>query len=174
MNQTRPTSLSSTRSPLLTGVQKGVEKGLRTRKKAEKELVEAIGDAHDILVRATTVFPVTLFPDTITVDRTKLTVTHRDFFRVGEVLSIAIEDILNVTATVGPLFGSIKISTRFFDSNKPYTVHHFWRSDALKIKRIVQGYLIVKQQEVDTSSLTTKDLAHKLDKAGKVDRPEKV
>ncbi len=144
------------------------------KKKAEEELVEAIGDAHDVLVRATTVFPVTLFPDTITVDRTKLTVTHREFFRIGEALSIRIEDILNVTATVGPLFGSIKISTRFFDSNKPYTVHHFWRADALKIKRIVQGYLIARQQEVDTSSLSTRELARKLDELGKVARPEKL
>ncbi len=144
------------------------------KKKAEEELVEAIGDSHDVMVRATTVFPITLFPDTITVDRTKLTVTHRDFFRIGEVLSIRIEDILNVTATVGPLFGSIKISTRFFDSNKPYTVHHFWRGDALKIKRIVQGYLIARQQEVDTSSLSTSELARKLDELGKVARPEKL
>ncbi len=144
------------------------------KKKAEEELAEAIGDSHDVLARATTVFPITLFPDTITVDHTKLTVTHRDFFRIGEVLSIRIEDILNVTATVGPLFGSIKISTRFFDSNKPYTVHHFWRADALKIKRIVQGYLIAKQQEVDTSSLSTRELAKMLDELGKVDRPEKL
>jgi len=144
------------------------------KRKARADLVQAIGDSQDVLVRATTVFPITLFPDTITVDRAKLTVTHRDFLRAGEVLSIRIEDILNVTATVGPIFGSIKIATRFFDSNKPYEVTHFWRSDALKIKRIVQGYLIAKQQEVDCSSLSTKELRIMLDELGKVAREEKV
>src|SRR5438270_8983362 len=89
------------------------------KQKAADKLVEAIGDSYDVLVRATTVFPLTLFPDTLTVDRTKLTITHRDFLSAGEVLSIQIEDILNVTATVGPFFGSIKISTRFFDPGKP-------------------------------------------------------
>src|SRR5947209_1395179 len=85
---------------------------------AQKELRDAIGNSHEVLVRATTVFPFTIFPDTITVDRTKLSVTHREFFKVGDVMSIRIEDILNVTAHVGPLFGSIKIATRFFDLEK--------------------------------------------------------
>ncbi len=144
------------------------------KKKVEEKLAKVIGDSHDVLVRATTVFPITLFPDTLTVDRTKLSITHRNFLHAGEVLSIQIEDILNVTASVGPIFGSIKIATRFFDPGKPYEVDHFWRSDALKIKRIVQGYLIAKQQDVDTSKLTTLDLAKMLDELGKVDAPEKV
>ncbi len=142
--------------------------------KAAEELIQAIGDARDVLVRATTVFPMTLFPDTITIDRTKLTITHRDFFKMAEVLSIRIEDILNVTAGVGPFFGSIKISTRFFDPDKPYTVDHFWRADALKIKRITQGYLIAKKKEIDCSALTTPELTRLLDDLGKVAPAEKV
>lgn len=138
------------------------------------ELIEAIGDARDVLVRVTTVFPLSLFPDTITIDRTKLTITHRDFFKSADVLSICIEDILNVSAGVGPFFGSIKISTRFFDSAKPYTVDHFTRADALKIKRIAQGYIIAKQKEVDCSALSTKELTKLLDELGKVDPAEKV
>jgi hypothetical protein len=144
------------------------------KNKIEKKLTEAIGDSHDVLMRATTVFPLTLFPDTLTIDRTKLTITHRNFLNAGEVLSIRIEDILNVTASVGPLFGSVKIATRFFDPSKPYKVDHFWRKDALKLKRIVQGYLIAKQQKVDCSKLSSSELAKMLDKLGKVDGPEKV
>jgi len=135
---------------------------------AEMDLTQAIGDSHDVLARATTVFPFTLFPDTITIDRTKLTIVHRGFLNAGEVLSIKIEDILNVTADVGPLFGSIKIATRFFERSKPYAVERFWRADALRIKRIAQGYAIAKQKGVDTSALSSKELAAKLDELGKV------
>src|SRR5687767_11541947 len=85
------------------------------KRQARHELNEIVGGAQEILVRAKTVFPLTIFPDTLTLDRTKVTITHREFFRVAEVMSIRIEDILNVTAHVGPLFGSIKIATRFFD-----------------------------------------------------------
>lgn len=147
---------------------------VEAKHKVEDELIHAIGDAQDVLVRATAVFPLTLFPDTVAIDRTKLTVTHRDFFSSGEVFSINIEDILNVTATVGPFFGSIKIATRFFDPGKPYTVEHFWRADALRIKRIAQGYVMAKQKGIDASALTNRELTTLLDELGKVAAPEKI
>lgn len=134
--------------------------------KAEKQLEHAIGGSHEILARATTVFPFTLFPDTITVDRTKLTIAHRVFFSVAEVMSIPIEDILNVTVSVGPFFGSLKIYTRFFDPKEAYEIDWLWRDDARKLKRIVQGYVIALQQKVDSSALTTGELAKTLDKLG--------
>ena len=144
------------------------------KQKAEEELVQAIGDSHDVLVRAKTVFPLTLIQDTITVDRTKLTIARRDLFKVAEVISIRIEDILNITANVGPFFGSISIATRFFDPGKPYTLDHLWRADALKIKRIVQGYMIARREGVDSSALSSRELADDLDKLGKVSSEEKV
>lgn len=144
------------------------------KQKTAEELVQAIGDSHDILVRAQTVFPMTLFPDTLTVDRSKITITKRDFLQAAEVLSIRIEDVLNITATVRPVFGSIKITTRYFSPDKPYTIDHFWRADALKIKRIVQGYLIARQKDIDCTTLSTAELAKTLDELGKVAPEEKV
>ncbi len=144
------------------------------KRKAEENLEKAIGDSHDVLSRATTVFPVTLFPDTITIDRTKLTITHRGALGAAEILSIRIEDILNVAATVGPVFGTVKITSRFFDPDKPYSVEHFWRRDALRIKRIMQGYLIARQKGVDCSAFSTPELARKLDELGMVASEEKV
>lgn len=141
---------------------------------AEDQLSKAIGGSHEVLISAATVFPFTLFPDTVTIDRTKLTITHRVFFKVAEVMTIRIEDILNVTANVGPIFGSIKISTRFFDPQKPYSVNFFWRDDALKIKRIMQGYIIAMQKEIDCSALTTKELARMLDELGQGSADENV
>ena len=140
----------------------------REKQKTANELIDTIGGSQDVLIRVTTAFPFALFPDTITIDRTKLTITHRDFFRLGESLSINIEDILNVTAGVGPLFGTIKLSTRFFDALKPYVVRHLTRGDTLRIKRILQGYIIAKQKKVDSSALSTRELAKLLDELGKV------
>jgi hypothetical protein len=79
------------------------------------EIAQAISSAQDVLCRAKTVFPLTLFPDTITVDRSKVSVTKRNFFMAGETMTIRIEDILNVAAGVGPLFGNITITTKFFN-----------------------------------------------------------
>lgn len=133
---------------------------------AKQKLNEVIGGSHQVLVTAKTVFPFTLFPDTITVDRQKLTITKRSFIQTAEVMSIRIEDVLNVTANVGPVFGSVTIATRFFDTKKPYTVTHFWRHDALRIKRIMQGYIIATQKDIDCSALSTGELARTLDTLG--------
>ncbi len=142
------------------------------KQQTAEALTKVIGDSQDVLFRATTVFPLTIFPDTLTIDRTKFTITHRLFMGAGETLSIRIEDVLNVTADLGPFFGKIKIATRFFDPGKPYEIDHFWRKDALKIKRIAQGYMTAKQKNIDCSALSTEELTRTLDELGKVSKED--
>jgi hypothetical protein len=136
------------------------------KRKARKELQRAIGHSNEILASAQTVFPFTLFPDSITIDRGKLSIAHRSFFRAAEATSIRIEDILNTTANVGPLFGSVKITTRFFGTNKDYQINYLKRSDALKIKHILQGYIIALQEKIDCSALSTAELSRMLQEIG--------
>lgn len=132
----------------------------------KRELEQAIAGSHEVLCTATTLFPFSIFPDTFTLDRAKLTVTHRTFFGVADVTSIRIEDILNVTATIGPILGSVKIVSRVFNVEKPYVIDKFKRNDALRIKRITQGYVIALQREIDCSSMPTPELAAMLEKLG--------
>ncbi len=157
--------MNNNQSPPNMGAAPATNKLVRKRI-AEHQMHDLIKGMHDVLLSATTVFPFTLFPDTVIIDRQKLTVTHRVFFAVAEVMSIQIEDILNVTADVGPFFGSVKILTRFFDPERPYTVNYLWRSDALRIKRIMQGYITVQQQRIDCDPLPTKELVHMLEQIG--------
>lgn len=131
-----------------------------------RDLKRTVSNAQDVLATATTVFPFTLFPDTIRVDREKLTITHRTFFNVSDVMSIHIDDVLNVTVHAGPLFGSLEISTRFFSEDKPYRVNYFWRHDALKIKALMQGYIIARQKGIDTENVDAKELSSILRKLG--------
>lgn len=135
---------------------------------AKEEMKKAIRGAHEVLFIAKTVFPLNLFPDTITVDRAKLTITTKFFFKIEEVMSIRIEDILNVTAHTGPFFGSLKIVSRVLTADEQH-VNYLWKSDALKLKRILQGYVIVMQKEIDVTPLPTKDLRKMLDDLGKDD-----
>jgi hypothetical protein len=145
-----------------------------TKQQAAAELSKVVSESHEVITRATTVFPFTLFPDAVALDRTKLTITHRDFFKVGEVVSFRIEDILHITADVGPFFGSVQIVTRFFDQKKPYRVNFLWRKDALRLKRITQGYIIAMQRQIDCSSLSNAELASLLNQLGKGGDSERV
>ena len=131
---------------------------------ARQELSEAIHGSNQVLASATT--PLKIFADTLAIDRAKLTVTKRQFWKTAEVMSIRIEDVLNVTASVGPFLGSITFNTRVFNNEKPYTIGGFWRDDALRLKRVTQGYVIALQRGIDCSSLPTRELAAMLDKLG--------
>lgn len=84
-------------------------------------------------------------------------------------MSMRIEDILNVTASIGPFFGSVKIVSRVMNSEQPFDVGLFWRRDAIRLKRIIQGYVIALQRDIDCTSLSAGELAAMLDKLGEDD-----
>jgi hypothetical protein len=130
------------------------------------ELRQAIQGSGEILATATTV--ITLFPDTLVLDRAKLTLTKRRFFKTAEVMSIRIEDLLNITAEVDIFFGSVKVTSRIA-SMEPYSIGNFRRKDAIRLKRVTQGYIIALQRDIDCSALPCNELAAMLDKLGEDD-----
>ncbi len=141
---------------------------------AVKKLKRALGHANESLATATAVFPFNFFPDTIMVDREKVTIAHRFFFLVAEVITIRNEDILNVAADVGPFFGSIKITSRFFDAEQePYSINYLWRSDAERIKRMIQGCVIATNKKIDCSTLSTPELRKAFDELGRAPAEKK-
>lgn len=137
-----------------------------------KELDDIALTPPEVLISASSVFPFILFPDTITVDREKMTLTTRSFIRVARVVSVPIQDILNVAANVGPFFGSLRIVTRFFD-NKPLTIQFLKRADTLKIKDILAGYIIATQKEIDCTDIPKDELIPMLERLGE-DKDERA
>jgi len=52
------------------------------------------------------------------------------------------------------------------NDEKPITVGKFWRADAVRLKRIIQGYVIALQRHIDCSTLHTKELVDQLYQLG--------
>ncbi len=114
--------------------------------RGKDKLYRAAIKSHDNLFSANTVFPFILFPDTITLDREKLTIIHRPFFMMAHVTAIRIHDILNAEVDIGPFFGSLRIITRYYSGpdsqfagpdstenhRKPASINFLWRHDAIK------------------------------------------
>jgi hypothetical protein len=140
-----------------------------TAEQSKQELEQAIIGSNQILAQSTTVL--VPFPDTMTIDRAKITVTKRSFFRTAEVMSIRIEDVLNVACSVGLLFGSITLISRVMNSDQTVSVGHFWRHDAQRLKWIGQGYVIALQRNIDCSALEAGELAAMLEKLGADNHP---
>ena len=132
----------------------------------DEKLKNIVSKSHEVLMSANTVFPITLFPDTVTVDRTKITITRRDFFWTSDVISFRVEDILNVSASVGPFFGSLTIASRVMSTIDHFKITHLWRNDAIRLKHIIQGYVIAQHNNIDTTHLSTSELIDTLRELG--------
>lgn len=133
---------------------------------AKQEFNKVVNSADEILDEVEGVFPLDFFPDRIAIDRTQVTVVERMFFGTGDVTSIRIEDILDVTAYVGPFFGALHIKTRFFGPEHPYVVRNLWRDDALRLKAVILGLVIAVKDNIDTTAIGKAELLPKLVRLG--------
>jgi uncharacterized membrane protein len=130
-----------------------------------EKLINVTEAAQKPLLTAQTVFPFVLFPGTIDIDRQKVTIVHRSFFRVASTFSLQIEDLQVVTVDVGPFFGSVHLASKFFIDNLQ-TIDFLKRADAVKIQRLLQGYMIAKQRGIDCSAIDEKQLLTLLNDLG--------
>lgn len=130
------------------------------------ELKQVIAKSNEVLASAKTVWPMTLFRDDMVVDRSKVTITKRSFFFVSEVMSIRVEDILNVKASLGPFFGSITIAVRVLSTEDHHTINFFWREDAVHMKHLIQGYIIARHNDIDCKDQNKEDLIATLTELG--------
>lgn len=139
----------------------------------QQERLEAIQELHkvakgsqEVLMTATSVFPLTLFPSTVAVDRTQVSITKRVFIMAGNVTSMRLEDILNVTAQVGPFFGTVHIETRFFDTDKSHEVRLLWRHEALRLAALLNGLIVATKNNIDITKLGRRELVDELVRIG--------
>lgn len=128
-----------------------------------ENLKKQVRKSHEVLVAVQTI---TLFPDEIVVDRTKVTIIKRYSFWSTDVISIQIEDVLNVSASVGILFGSLSIASRVMNTTDHFDVHLLWRRDAIELKQIIQGYAIAKHSGVDIGDLPREEMIETLRELG--------
>ena len=137
------------------------------RDRADIKLKKIVAQSHEVLAAAQTVIlPVNLFPDSVVVDRTKVTITKKTFFWSSEVISIRIEDVFNVSTSVGPLFGSLTVSSRIMNSTDHFQINYFWRHDAVHLKNILQGYMIALHNDIEVSHLSRGELIETLTELG--------
>lgn len=139
--------------------------GVATRADDIGELKKVVAHSHEVLARERTALPF-LFPHEIILDRTKITIIKRIFFWSSDIVSIRIEDVLNVSASVGPLFGSVTVASRVMSSVDHYQIDRFWRGDAARLERVIQGYLIARQNGIRTDHLSCSELVATLYELG--------
>jgi hypothetical protein len=132
------------------------------------KLQQIVSQSREVLAEGKTVIlPVNLFPDTVIVDRTKVTIIKKSFFWSSQVISVRIEDVLNVSTSIGPFFGSLTISSRVMNSTDHFEINYFWRNDAVRLKCMIQGYMIAQHNNIETSHLSKQELIETLEELGR-------
>lgn len=134
-----------------------------------QKLTNLAEGASDNLFIAKTVFPFVLFADTIKIDRQKITIVHNDFFWKSQTASTEIKNIMNIAADVGPLFGSITITSKHF-LNNTQTIKYLRRSDVATAQRLLQGFMIAQRAKINTDGIDKKRLLRLLNDLGQENR----
>lgn len=140
-----------------------------SRKKHTASLVELVGAAEDNLLSVHTVFPFVLIADTLKIDRQKLTVVHNSLLGASQTASIRLKDLRNVQADIGPLFGSITLTSQHF-LNNTQTIKFLKRKDIVEAQRLLQGFMIAHEAKIDTDNIEHTELKSLLDKLGQENR----
>jgi hypothetical protein len=130
------------------------------------KLKQAASQAHQVLANATAVFPFDLFPNEIVLDRTKITIRLRKFFMTEKIVSVRIEDVLNVSVSLGPLFGTLTISSRVMNSTDHFDIGFLRRKEAMYLKKIIQGYVIAEHDDMKVGHLSKEELIKTLCEIG--------
>ena len=75
---------------------------------------------------------------------------------------------MNVEADVGPFFGSVHMSSRYF-ATTPCSLYYLKRGDALRLQRLLQGYIICEEKKIDCTNIDKDKLIVLLNDLGQGD-----
>lgn len=137
-----------------------------------KERLQALRKNADVeLFSCTSIFPFTLFPDTVSIDANKVDITHRLFFFSKNIRTLLIEDIRFVNVTTNLFFAKLHFEVVGYEKN-PDPVRFLSKEDALKAKQIITGLIATNKKDISLKNVKKKTIKKSAQKIGK--RTKKV
>jgi len=124
-----------------------------------KKLQKLAGQSQNVYLTIRSIYPLDLFPDTITIDANKINIITKELFGAENVHSILIEDITNLTVATGLFSATLEI----VDSSNlrfpiTYTIKHLKIHEATLARRLIQGLIAAKREDIDLSVCEGKDV----------------
>jgi hypothetical protein len=154
----------------------GREEAIRTHakeKEANRQRFETITARQDIeLFQAKSVFPFTLFPDTLIIDTTKVSIEKKQLFATEYITTIPLKDLSDVNVQTAIFLASITIkympqaASPGMNQAVDVRIPNLKRADAIKAKNILKGALVAKAEEIDIAKLSPDEIDKVLHKFG--------
>ncbi len=121
----------------------------------------------NIVAQVRTIFPFKLFPTTLYVDRTKLTIDEQYFFFSHECKTVLLPDIMTITIETNLFFATLKIEDRLAPINVA-TVRFLPKQQAERFRQIAEGLRMGIHDNIDLTKVPREILADRAERIGGV------
>lgn len=139
----------------------------KNKRSAEvRKLDKVVEGAGIILFHCKTFKPYTVFQDELTIDPYSVNFVTSEFFGSKEMTSFPVDNVDDIVVDTTPFFASVKITAKGFHEN-PIILKFIKKSQARKMKCILQGLKIAKKEDIDLSKIPQEQLVEKLQEIGK-------
>lgn len=120
----------------------------------------------EILYEATTLFPFDFFTDNIKLTNESLVVTE-NYIIGSRTTTFLIKDILNVELNTSLLMSTLTI-VRTMTPQPPYKIRNVPNAQAERLKNLIQGLLVLKNDQVELAGADGKTVKKKATEIGEI------
>jgi hypothetical protein len=139
----------------------------KSKRKAKEKVEKLLDKTEKPLFQIKAVFPFQLFPDSVIIDRAKVTYALYLFFYSRRYFPILIENIRTVWVTTNLFFGALTVEIKGLElRDQQKTVEHLWKADAIKAHRIITGLIAIHEEKIDITSLSNQEVLEMTEKIG--------
>jgi len=128
--------------------------------------LKELSERNTILIyRTQSVFPFRIFPCSVSLNRNKVTVQDYSFFQAKEVQTVLIKDIVSVTTDETMMLSTLTLLDKA-PSASGITATHLRKEEARKMRRLIEGLMIVDREGVDITHIENSQLLNYLESLG--------
>lgn len=135
-------------------------KNQAVKEEVDKQTVEElVKKSNRYIISISSLFPWTIFPNTINVEESRVTFIFRQFMS-SQSHSVDIRDISNVFIESSLFFATIQIVSRTFIKNE-IKIGYLNKKKAYEIRRVIEGLRTFANNDIDTSDYNVSELITK-------------
>lgn len=117
---------------------------------------------NKVIFKTSSVFPFKFFTDDLIIDPLKVDLVEREFFLNETIRSIPYDQIIETQISSGWLFSTLKILSKGLKSEVA-EIGYLKRGEARKAKKLIDGLVLCRNNDIDLVSLGEEELTSKMD-----------
>lgn len=132
------------------------------KKEEDKQTMsDLIKKSNRRIISISSLFPWTLFPNTIEVEESRVTFIFRQFL-ASQTHSVNIKDVSSVFIQSSPFFATLQVVSRTFVQND-ITIGYLSAKKAQQVKMIIEGLRTFAEHNIETSNYEINELIAKIE-----------